>query len=139
MNWYLHYDNENIPAGFFPSNPDTPFIEITEQQKEEIEREPLAFRVLEGKLINVAVPEFNAQSFFLNQIESAPKVDSIALATDVNSILLAVTGLQTGKDFLIRSITESGEKLIPVNQERGLQVMRTLHNWLANDNLKETR
>lgn len=139
MNWYLHYDVENIPAGFFQSNPDTPFIVISLEQKEAIERDPLSFRVVEGKLINVTVSEFNSRSFFLERIAQAPKVDSIALATDVNSILLAVTGLQTGKDFHIRSITECGEKLIPVNQEQGLCVMQKLHNWLANDNLKETR
>lgn len=139
MKWYLHYDDDGIPAGFFDCDADTPFIEITEEEKHRIESNPLAFRVIDGLLTVVEEQSFDPNSFLIQRMNAAPKYKSIALATDINSVLLAVTGLQTGNVFQIRAITPNGEKLIPVTPQEGALIMQTLHKWLANDNLRETR
>ena len=137
--WYLHYDKEGKPAGFFSSNPDTPFIEISEQDKEAVAKDPLAFLVLSNHLCRIPRSSPNVVDDY-NQLrrKKAPKVFDWYLATDPKSIQIALTGFSTGEEFHIKIITSNGDRLVLVAKDRRLQVMRALHNWLVNDNLKET-
>lgn len=139
MAWYLHYDSENKPAGFFRDNPTSPFISISDDQKIAIEENSLAYIVLDKHLCYVPIPTVTVQGeFFRTRMNNAPHVGDWALATDTKSILLALTGFNLGSEFHIRILTTRGDRIVLVPESKRIMVMQVVHNWLANNNLKET-
>lgn len=141
VTWYLHYDDENKPSGFSRNPPtDTSYIKISEAQKTEIEKDPLSFMVLDSFLCRVPRAKTSDPSEYFRQVMStAPKVGEWYLSTGTSSILMALTGFATGKEFYIRIITDRGERTILVPLNKRQQVMDVYHSWLANNNLRETK
>lgn len=137
--WYLHYDNKNLPSGFSRDAPDdTAFIKITDAEKLEIERDPLRFIVLDGALCRVMMKRDANADYSRQRMAKAPVFEQWYLATNMQSILLALTGFNTGKEFYIRIITERGEKTVLVPVSKRQRLMDVYHSWLANNNLRET-
>lgn len=138
MTWYLHYDSEGKPAGFFDSDPDIPFIEINETEKAAIEQDADSFMVKNGALITVPRSVYDPAKELQKTIERLPLVAGFRICTDQASILLALTGFASGKDFAVNTLTEYGRKQVNVNQSQGKVIIAALHEWLANNNLMET-
>lgn len=135
--WYLHYEDDGKPAGFSRKAPtDIASILITEDEKALIEQEPLRYLVLAGSICRIPVQKKGASEFFMQMMAKAPKAGEWSLATDSQSIMLALTGCYTDKDFYIRIITERGLRVILVPMTKRKLIMSVYHDWIANDNLK---
>lgn len=129
MAWYLHYDKENKPAGFFDANPDTPFIEITLEQKSALETDADSFRVENGNLIRITKTSVYGD-YFSSLIETAPKCEGMALATDEQAVLLAVSGLALSTQYLAVH-TPQGRELVTVDSETAKRCLMAIHKHLA--------
>ncbi len=137
--WYLHYDDENKPAGFSKEAPtDIAYIQITDEEYEAVSKDPLIYLILAGSLCRIPTPSRSPTNFFTKKMAEAPKINNWSLATDDRSVMLALTGVQTKRDFYLRIITERGIKTILAPADKADDVMLVLHHWLANNNLKET-
>lgn len=136
--WYLHYDEENKPVGFSQVPPaDIAYIPITEEQKEEVEKEPEHFLVLSGSLCRLPTTRKERATYYQLLMARAPKSEGQALAVDPDSLNIALTGIHTERDFYIRVITARGYKLFCVPANKGKDIMSIYHVWLTNNNLKE--
>lgn len=138
MTWYLHYDSDGKPSGFFDNDPDIPFIEINESEKEAIENDADSFMVKNEALIKVPRSVYDPVKELQKTIERLPLAAGFRVCTDQTSILLALTGFASGKDFAVNTLTECGRKQVTVNQAQGKVIIGAIHEWLANNNLMET-
>lgn len=135
--WYLHYEEDGKPAGFSQEAPtDIASIPITVEEKEQIEQDPLRYLVLGGSICRIPMQTAGAGEYFVLRMAKSPKAGDWSLSTDTHSILMALTGVQTGKDFYIRIVTERGLRIILVPSSKRDLIMSVYHDWLANNNLK---